>query len=124
MKILNGIFSGGVPGDDIELSVFSTEKFFERTCGLLTLPKLHKGQALLLNNCRSIHTFGMRYMLDIIYINRANEIVKIVEKMSPYQISGCSAACHTLEMLGGEVSRLCIDKEMIVDITDGSKCES
>ena len=39
-----------------------------RLVGLVLLPALGAGQALLLPRCRSVHTFGMRFALDVAFV--------------------------------------------------------
>lgn len=107
------------PGiEDIEgykknsLSILSTENMSERTSGLLKLPFLEKSEGLLINKCNSIHTFGMKYDLDIIYLDRRYNAVKLVEQIKPRRMSLCLFAKHTLELPSGEIDRLGIKKGM------------
>jgi uncharacterized membrane protein (UPF0127 family) len=94
------------------LAVFSTENVFERTGGLLRLTPLKKDQGLLINKCNSIHTFGMTYSLDVVYLNSHLKVVKLVKNIKPKRMSFSLRAKHTLELLAGEISRLDIKKNM------------
>ncbi len=96
----------------ITLDILSTENVFERTGGLLKLPKLAKGQGLLINKCNSIHTFGMAYNLDVVYLNRDYKIVKLISHMAPRRMSLCLNAKHTLELLSGEITVLGLQRGM------------
>jgi uncharacterized membrane protein (UPF0127 family) len=98
--------------DKKSITLFSTENIFERTAGLLRLPPLDKGQGLLINKCNSIHTFGMKYSLDVVYFNHHLDVVKIVENIKPKRMSFGFGAKHTLELLTGEINRLGIKKGM------------
>jgi uncharacterized membrane protein (UPF0127 family) len=100
----------------IPLAVFSTENVFERTGGLLRLPALKKDQGLLINKCNSIHTFGMTYSLDVVYLNRHLKVVKLVENIKPKRMSFGLKAKHTLELLAGEISRLELKKNMTLTL--------
>jgi uncharacterized membrane protein (UPF0127 family) len=97
------------------ITIFSTENVFERTAGLLKFPPLNLNQGLLINKCNSIHTFGMKYSLDIVYLSRHLKVIKIVENIKPTRMSLCFGAKHTLEMLTGEVNRLGIKKGMTLN---------
>jgi uncharacterized membrane protein (UPF0127 family) len=97
------------------ITIFSTENVFERTAGLLKFPPLNLNQGLLINKCNSIHTFGMKYSLDIVYLSRHLKVIKVVENIKPTRMSLCFGAKHTLEMLTGEVNRLGIKKGMTLN---------
>jgi uncharacterized membrane protein (UPF0127 family) len=93
-------------GESINLTVKVTETFYERNRGLLALSALEESQGLLITPCRSVHTFNMRYALDIVYLNKKNKIIKIVKNMKPNRISYSLKAKRTLELKSGEVARL------------------
>jgi uncharacterized membrane protein (UPF0127 family) len=97
------------------ITLFSTENVFERTAGLLKFTPLNLNQGLLINKCNSIHTFGMKYSLDIVYLSRHLKVIKVVENIKPTRMSLCFGAKHTLEMLTGEVNRLGIKKGMTLN---------
>jgi uncharacterized membrane protein (UPF0127 family) len=94
------------------ITLFSTENLFERTGGLLKFPPLNLNQGLLINKCNSIHTFGMKYSLDVVYLSRHLKVVKLVENIKPTRMSLCFGAEHTLEMIEGEINRLGIKEGM------------
>lgn len=130
MKTFDSYFSGsnniedstiiGVNDDDekIAITLFSTENIIERTGGLLRLSPLAKDQGLLINKCNSIHTFGMKYSLDVVYLNRHYKVVKLVENIKPRRMSLCLKARHTLELLSGEISRLKIKDDMTLSFDE------
>jgi len=99
-----------------DLVIFSTENMKERTKGLLALPTLKKSQGLLLNRCRSVHTMGMPYTIDVIYLTKKNKIIKIVSSLKPYRMSACIFANRTLEMLAGEAERLSLSTGMTLHL--------
>ncbi len=99
-------------GHDIQLSIQITETFIERNRGLLALDELMEGQGLLITPCRSVHTFGMSYALDLIYLNKGLKIVKIVENILVNRMSFALFAHSTLELKSGEVQRLGIKVAM------------
>ena len=90
----------------VQLSVKVTENFKERNRGLLALDKLENGQGLFITPCRSVHTFGMQYPLDLLYLNKALKIVKIIENLQPLRMSMALRGHSTLELNSGEVQRL------------------
>lgn len=78
------------------------ENALERTRGLLGRDELPPGKLMLLPRCNLIHTFGMRFLLDIIFIDRNNCIRKIVRNVKPGRIVwGGWASRQTLEAQSG-----------------------
>ena len=90
---------------NVTLDISLTETFYERSRGLLALPELLIGQGLLIDPCRSIHTFSMKYALDIVYLDKTLTIVKIVESVAPNRTSASWRGRSTLELKAGEVER-------------------
>lgn len=88
----------------LEISVADT--FLSRLKGLLGTAELADNQGLLLCNCNSIHMIGMRYALDIVYLDKNRVILKIVENLNPWQVSCCWFAKDTLEVKSGTIQRL------------------
>jgi len=61
--------------------------FFTKLFGLIFKRKLKKDEGLLIEYCNSIHTFGMRYSIDVVFLNEDNEIVSIFRKLKPFRIT-------------------------------------
>jgi uncharacterized membrane protein (UPF0127 family) len=49
----------------------------ERLRGLIGTPSLERGHAMLLERCRSVHTFGMRFPIDVVLLDRAYRVVAV-----------------------------------------------
>lgn len=93
--------------------------FIQRAKGLLGREKLGANEGLLLENCSSIHMFGMKFALDIVFLDREWTVVKIVQNLAPWRMSACFKARHVLEMEAGNAAR--------VGLTNGRKlllCEN
>lgn len=88
------------------LTVIVANQFFSRLRGLLFKPALKLDEALLLSPCKSVHTLGMRYPIDVVFLSPDYIILKIVNDCLPKRLASCSHAKHTLELLAGESSRL------------------
>ncbi|MCL2025082.1 MAG: DUF192 domain-containing protein [Coriobacteriia bacterium] len=41
---------------------------------------------LLLRPCRGVHTYGMKYALDIAFLNRDNEVLRVMRRVRPQRI--------------------------------------
>ena len=88
-----------------EFKVLLAMTFWQRLRGLLGTGRLPADQGLLLPGCSSSHMFGMRYPLDIIYLDREGKILKVVAELQPGQISGCWQASAVLEISSGMAAR-------------------
>jgi len=72
-----------------------------RRARLLGLAHLDRGRApegLLIPRCRSVHTFGMRFALDLVFLDGAGEVVAIRPGVGPRRLVRCSAASGVLEL--------------------------
>ncbi|MGB1238639.1 MAG: DUF192 domain-containing protein [Pseudomonadales bacterium] len=92
--------------EQLGIDVFVTQTFRERNRGLFALAQLQCAQGLLITPCRSVHTFGMGYAIDLVYLNRDFQIVKLVHDMGPNRMSLALCAKMTLELKAGEIKRL------------------
>ena len=55
--------------------------FFTRAKGLLGRSFLPPEKGLLIRPCNSIHTFFMQFAIDVIFLNRRNEVLKILRNL-------------------------------------------
>lgn len=90
---------------DSGVTVAITESARERMRGLLGREALASSEALSLQACRSVHTFGMRFPIDIVFLDRHNRIVAIHHDVPKRRMHLCLRATQTLEMAAG-VARL------------------
>lgn len=82
MKALN-TRNRKILADDVELAVRVTE----RMKGLLGRTQFIKGKSLWIKPCKSIHTIGMRFPIDIIFLDRNNIIINIKHHFLPNRMS-------------------------------------
>jgi uncharacterized membrane protein (UPF0127 family) len=80
---------------------WKADSAWERTRGLLGRPPLQAGEALLIDPCSAVHTFGMRYALDLVFLDRQGRICKVAYGVVPGRIKGSVAARATLELAAG-----------------------
>jgi len=57
-----------------------------RTRGLIGHQPLGLGQGLVINPCRWIHTFGMSFPIDVIYVSKNWRVVALTEDLPPRRI--------------------------------------
>lgn len=86
--------------------VRKTETVAERTKGLLGGDPLLEGDGLLISPCNSIHTFFMKFPIDVVFLNSTNAVVKIVRTLNPFRFAMSFRASAVLELRAGETTRL------------------
>jgi len=65
----------------------AADRFFTRLRGLLHRKSLGAGEALIISHCQSIHMFFMRFSIDAIFVDEKCEVVALVRKIKPFQMS-------------------------------------
>jgi uncharacterized membrane protein (UPF0127 family) len=74
----------------------------ERTRGLLGRAGLPAGHAVWLCPCSAIHTLGMHFTIDLLFLDAARRIVRIVREVEPWRMAwGGADAESVLEMQSG-----------------------
>jgi uncharacterized membrane protein (UPF0127 family) len=73
----------------------------ERRDGLLKDGELEEGSGMLLLPCEGIHTFGMKFPIDVVFLDRAYRIIKVCETVPPRRMRFCLRAHSTLELPAG-----------------------
>jgi uncharacterized membrane protein (UPF0127 family) len=93
-------------------SVMYTDSAWERMRGLLWRQPLGEQEALIIDRCGCVHTWGMKYPLDLAFIDRQWMIRKLMRAVFPWRMAGCIPAVITLEMPAGTIDRLKLDTGM------------
>jgi uncharacterized membrane protein (UPF0127 family) len=73
----------------------------QRSRGLLGRTGLAPGEALWIVPCEAVHTFFMKFALDLVYLDRRHRIVKIKRNVVPWRLSGCLRAHSVIEFAAG-----------------------
>ena len=72
-----------------------------RLLGLAWLDGLPEGVGLLIPGCKSVHTFGMRFDLDVEFLDADWQVLRRVEAMPPRRLLWCRGAAAVLERKAG-----------------------
>lgn len=91
-------------GIEISSSIRVADRFFLRLKGLLGTDSLPHGNALLIRPCNSVHTFGMRYSIDVLFVDKNNRIIKMVPNMRKNRVSTALKANYVIELPAGTIS--------------------
>ena len=68
-----------------------------RLLGLALLPRERAGQGLLIPRCRSVHTLGMRFRLDLVFMDADGRVVELRRAVPPGRFVRCPGAMAVLE---------------------------
>lgn len=77
----------------------------KRRTGLLKHTGLEPGEGLWIVPCESVHSFFMKFTIDVLYLDRKHRVKKIRPEMAPWRISGCLTAHSVLELPAGTITR-------------------
>lgn len=90
---------------EIGNSIEAADQGTRRRKGLLGRSSLMLGEGLWIVPCEAVHTFCMRFAIDLIYLDRRNRVVKIREDVGPWRVSGCLRAHSVVELPSGSIAR-------------------
>lgn len=92
------------------------DNFFTRSVGLLSSNSISSGEALVIKPCCSIHTFFMKFSIDVIFVNKKNEVVATYENVKPFRILPIHLTSnYVVELRAGEISAKGITKGDVLD---------
>jgi len=66
---------------------FVAKSLYSRIKGLIAREALLRQEALVINRCNSIHTFFMRFPIDVLFVDKKNKIVGIGLNIKPWRLS-------------------------------------
>lgn len=92
--------------------------FRSRCMGLLSRDAIPPEEGLLLLPGGSIHTLGMRFTIDVVFLNRQMRILALAERVPPWRIRVAPRGTRrVLELAAGQISatKLTIGTYLIVD---------
>lgn len=96
-------------------SVTVAASWLQRTKGLLGRKALPKQEGLYIPNCGSIHTWFMRFAIDVVFVDKHGRVTRTVRELAPYRFAlGPPGSAGTLELAAGTLAeRRCeIDDEI------------
>jgi hypothetical protein len=72
-----------------------------RLLGLAFLDREEAGGGLLIPRCRSVHTFGMRFALDLVFLDGRGGVLAVRRGLPPRRLAGDRRAAAILELPAG-----------------------
>jgi len=92
-------------GDRLTLLVAGDRTARRRGLAKLDPAALAPDQALLFERCRSVHTIGMRFALDLVWLDGDGAVVRVDRAVGPRRVRSCLAARCVVEAPAGEGER-------------------
>jgi uncharacterized membrane protein (UPF0127 family) len=99
--LVRNITRGIVLADSADLADTSEK----RRTGLLKHSELKPGEGLWIVPCESVHSFFMKFTIDVLYLDRANKVRGMRNKMKPWRVSACLPAHSVLELPAGMIDQ-------------------
>jgi uncharacterized membrane protein (UPF0127 family) len=88
-----------------EATIHEVNTFASRLLGLAFLRDLPSGHALFIPDCRAVHTFGMRFPIDIAFIDDFARPLRVERAVQPARFLFCRGAFAVVESRAGEIAR-------------------
>jgi uncharacterized protein len=88
------------------VDILVADSFRSRLVGLALRRRPPPGQALLIPRCRSVHTFGMRFALDLVWLDAAGRVLAIERGVPPFRVRVSRGAAAVIEAGAGEGERV------------------
>lgn len=87
-----------------------------RRKGLLGRDGLAPGQGLWIVPCESVHTFFMRFPIDLVYLDRQHRVRKVRHAVKAWRLSACLSAHSILELPAGTICTTSTERGDMIEI--------
>lgn len=89
-----------LPGG-LSIAVAASRRARGRGLARIDADGLDTGHALLIPGCRSVHTAGMRFALDLVWLDSSGAVVRVDESVVPRRLRTCLRARAVVETHAG-----------------------
>jgi uncharacterized protein len=80
------------------MEVIVAHGLLARLRGLSARRSWPAGVALEIPHCRSVHTFGLRFALDLVWLDGSRRVVRVDRGVPPWRVRSCRRASSVLEI--------------------------
>jgi uncharacterized protein len=89
----------------LRFRILKRTRFLQRFYGLLgrRRPQADK-LGLLFRPCRAVHTWGMRFPLDIVFLDCDGQVLKVVERLASWRVALCPKTVAVVELHAGTIA--------------------
>lgn len=92
-------------------------RFWRRMVGLLGQSGLSADEALWISPCWAVHTFGMRFDIDVVFVDHRGKVLRVIQSLTGGRLAACSGAKSVIEMSAGAAGHLGITEGDILKMT-------
>ena len=82
------------------------DSFIGRGRGLLGRKELRRGQGMLIRPTWSVHTWFMRFAIDVVFLDADLTVLMLAQRLRPWRAAARWRAHQALELPAGECRRL------------------
>jgi uncharacterized protein len=75
-----------------------------RRSGLLSRSGLTPGEGLWIVPCEAVHCFFMKFTIDVLFLSKKKQVVKVRPSLKPWRIAGSFRAHSVLELPEGMIA--------------------
>jgi uncharacterized membrane protein (UPF0127 family) len=93
--------TGVIVAQELELAADSKT----RNRGLLGRSGLADGSALIIAPCNAVHTFFMRFTIDVVFVDRQGHVLKLCHHLKPWRIGVGVRGFAAIELAAGAIDR-------------------
>lgn len=94
-----------VTGKTLIVSLVHSDTFLKRLCGLLPYRTLPDGEGMLITPCNSVHTWFMRFNIDVLYLNEDLQVVAAFDNVPPWRFLPIKKQARSvLELPAGKIA--------------------
>ncbi len=89
---------------EIASNLIIADNILSRIKGLLGKKAMPDGEALLIKPCKGIHTFGMQFPIDVVFLDKRNRVVAMAKNVEPNRMTRVFfTAASVLELPAGTI---------------------
>ena len=92
-------------GRDLAHDLLTAFDSKSRRVGLLRHQTLPEGSAMLIAPSNAVHTFFMRFPIDVAFVTRDGRIVKTYASLKPWRMAAAFSAYAVVELPAGTLAR-------------------
>jgi uncharacterized membrane protein (UPF0127 family) len=85
----------------MEMEILVAETHRQRLRGLALRRRSRVRTALLIPGCRSVHTVGMLFRIDVLFLDREGRVLRVARRVAPGRVLWCRGAAAVLEIPAG-----------------------
>lgn len=74
-------------GAVVASKVLVADDYESRSRGLLGRTSMEPGEGLWIVPCPMIHTFFMKFAIDVLFLDKQNNVVRVIEDLKPWRLS-------------------------------------